>query len=409
MRPCNPRLRSRVAERTGIGGTAWDGGTPARMENLFHLGPRAESRFTLAHSPVPWLNTVLMTCPVLVYNLAMFAVDAAALMRLRRTRTTSAWLTASFAVAAAAGVLALGVADHRLTVIGLAAYGIFLHGVIGMALSAWLLWRSQRRTAIAAAAIALLIAIVGIDAFLVEPHWLEVSYIRLSSEKVQQPARLVVIADLQTDQFGEYEEHSLRRAMAEKPDVVLFAGDYFQASAEQQRELRRRTNAFLRDLQFSPARGAFAVRGNIDSLAWRETFEGLPVEAVESTRSFDLGDLRVTCLSMRDSFNPKLKVPSHGPEQFHIVLGHSPNYALGEIEADLLVAGHTHGGQVRLPGIGPLATSSRVPRSWAAGLTDLPGGGKLLVSRGVGMERAGAPRLRFLCRPQLVVVDLVPR
>jgi hypothetical protein len=32
----------------------------------------------------------------------------------------------------------------------------------------------------------------------------------------------------------------------------------------------------------------------------------------------------------------------------------------------------------------------------------------LIVSRGIGMERAAAPRLRFLCRPQIVVVELVP-
>jgi hypothetical protein len=95
-------------------------------------------------------------------------------------------------------------------------------------------------------------------------------------------------------------------------------------------------------------------------------------------------------------------------DRFHLVLGHSPNFALGRVEADLLVAGHTHGGQVRLPLVGPLITLSAVPRSWAAGLTELPGGGQLLVSRGLGMERAGAPRLRFLCRPELVVIDLIP-
>ena len=77
-------------------------------------------------------------------------------------------------------------------------------------------------------------------------------------------------------------------------------------------------------------------------------------------------------------------------------------------DADLILAGHTHGGQVRLPLLGPLLTLSQVPRSWAAGRTELPGGGTLIVSRGVGMERHDAPRLRFLCRPELVVLDLIP-
>ena len=85
-----------------------------------------------------------------------------------------------------------------------------------------------------------------------------------------------------------------------------------------------------------------------------------------------------------------------------------PNFALGQVQADLLVAGHTHGGQVQLPLIGPMVVNCRIPHRWAAGFTDLRGGGKLLVSRGIGMERGYAPRLRFLCRPELVVIDLTP-
>ncbi|HBP17764.1 MAG TPA: hypothetical protein DEA08_08220 [Planctomycetes bacterium] len=93
---------------------------------------------------------------------------------------------------------------------------------------------------------------------------------------------------------------------------------------------------------------------------------------------------------------------------YRIWLGHAPDVALTGPDADLILAGHTHGGQVQLPFFGPLLTLSRVPRGWAAGRTELPGGGTLIVSRGIGMERDDAPRLRFLCRPELVVLDLVP-
>jgi hypothetical protein len=152
----------------------------------------------------------------------------------------------------------------------------------------------------------------------------------------------------------------------------------------------------------------FAVRGNCDPPDWNEMFEGSGVTVVDATRSFDLGDVQLTCLGVGDSFDPSFSIGDETPGRFHLVFGHAPNFALGKVEADLLVTGHTHGGQVQLPWSGPLLTLSRVPRAWGAGLTELPGGGKLLVSRGIGMERGYAPPIRFLCRPELMVIDLVP-
>ncbi len=167
-------------------------------------------------------------------------------------------------------------------------------------------------------------------------------------------------------------------------------------------------NGFLDEIHFADGRDIFAVEGNIDRSGWTNAFESLGVTTARVTRSFELAELRLTCLAMHESRGRVRHLSHNRPDRFHIVLGHVPNFALGPIDADLLLAGHTHGGQVRLPLIGPLMTLSELPRSWAAGKTELPGGATLIVSRGVGMERAGAPRLRFLCRPELVVIDLIP-
>lgn len=344
----------------------------------------------------------------LLYNLTMLLVDVAVLVVLRRRRTVTAAVGGTVLAAGAAVLLAAMLALGRMSLLRLLAYGVFLHGPLGLLGVAGLLWPVRRRWAVVVGLTAVGVLGVAVDAFWIEPHWLEVTHLKLASPKLSRTLRIAVVADLQTDDFGDYERQLLRQVLAEKPDLILLAGDYLQVPPSKLKRLRQETREFLAAVRFSAPLGVFAVRGNCDPRNWQEAFEGLPIRAVEASESFDLGELQLSCLSMRNSFRTALEWSAPNSEQFHLVLGHAPDFALGRIQADLLVAGHTHGGQVRLPGIGPLLTLSAVPRAWAAGLTDLPSGGKLVVSRGVGLERGPAPRLRFGCRPQLLVIDLVP-
>jgi len=180
-----------------------------------------------------------------------------------------------------------------------------------------------------------------------------------------------------------------------------------QGDAAVQAEIGPKFNALVRAADLDAQLGNFAVQGNVDPRGWERLFDGTGVTTTSTSTAWDDGILRVTALSLGDSFDPTLVVAPAEP--FHIVFGHSPDFALGDVQADLLIAGHTHGGQVRIPGIGPLLTLSRLPKAWTSGLTALDGGRTLIVSRGIGMERADAPRLRFFCRPQLVFVQVAPR
>ena len=276
---------------------------------------------------------------------------------------------------------------------------------------------------------ALAIALVALDAFLIEPQWLVVTHYSLRSAKLTHPLRIAVIADIQMDAFGPHEREALVKAAAERPDLVLFAGDYLQADNE---DTSRAVAAdFQRELLqvglVSTRYGAFAVQGNAELRPGKRNPNGvgrpsnerdwpsavfgtLPVVSIVREHTEVRGDIAITGLSLDESFDLRGFAPSDpSPDLFHIVLGHAPDYALGDFPADLLVAGHTHGGQVQLPGIGPLLTFSSVPRAWAAGtLTKLRGGATLVVSRGIGVERWEAPRLRFFCRPELVIIDVNP-
>jgi uncharacterized protein len=91
-----------------------------------------------------------------------------------------------------------------------------------------------------------------------------------------------------------------------------------------------------------------------------------------------------------------------------ILLTHRPDAAfhLPEGGVELVVSGHTHGGQVQLPWIGPPITMSNVPRDVAAGGLHTLDGQEIYVSGGVGLERATAPQVRLNARPSIGIVTL---
>jgi uncharacterized protein len=95
------------------------------------------------------------------------------------------------------------------------------------------------------------------------------------------------------------------------------------------------------------------------------------------------------------------------PDAVGLAIVHSPDPApeLAALGYDLILAGHTHGGQVRMPFTGALVTNSAVPRRLSMGLSRL-GSAFMHVSPGLGTSKF-AP-FRFLCRPEATMLELVP-
>lgn len=348
----------------------------------------------------------MLTSTILFYLAAgLLAVAGTFAVRSHGSRPIPVILWSSLVLANLGLLLPLAFGEGLFGILRHAAHGLF--GVVPLALSLFAIAvRDWRR--ILALLVALLLWGGAFYAFRIEPFSLEVNRHRVVSDELPGALRIVVLADLQTGTIGEYELGVLRRVAALRPDLVIFPGDHLHVGtrAEYLEQTRRFRDAWRR-VGLEPRLGGVAVGGDVDPPGlWERMFEGLPVRTLRSTRTVRLGELYVTGLSMRDSGDPTLELP--GVPGFHVVVGHRPDYALGRVEGDLLLAGHTHGGQVRLPGVGPLVISSRVPRSWAAGRTALADDRTLIVSKGIGMERGYAPQLRFLCPPELVVVDVEP-
>jgi uncharacterized protein len=95
------------------------------------------------------------------------------------------------------------------------------------------------------------------------------------------------------------------------------------------------------------------------------------------------------------------------PGRFGLALVHAPDPApeLAALGWDLILSGHTHGGQVRLPVVGALVSNSTIPTRLCMGLSSL-GRSYLHVSPGLGTSKY-AP-FRFLCRPEATLLELRP-
>jgi predicted MPP superfamily phosphohydrolase len=306
----------------------------------------------------------------------------------------------------ASALMSVGLSPDGLGAVALMAWGVFLHVPLFLLTFGVLAFRSHKLSALMALLIALLILTVCVDAFLIEPHWLEVTHVTLTSDKLDRSIRVAVLADIQTDAPGKYDARVFACVKAEQPDLIVFLGDYIQTTTEEFAVAAKKLNTLLRDASFNPPLGMFAIQGNKDHDLWTDIFSGLNVTCLDQTTTTNIGPLTLTGLSFAQSFQANVTLAPQ--EKYHLVLGHCPDYALGQTHADLMLAGHTHGGQVQLPGLGALLTYSKVPRAWASGLTQIAPRQHLYVSRGIGMERGHAPRLRFLCRPELVILTLAP-
>ena len=258
---------------------------------------------------------------------------------------------------------------------------------------------------------------LGVYATHIEPHWLRVDHHELgvSSARTGDDAiRIGVIGDLQSAGIGDHEREAVREVMATEPDLVLLPGDLFQGprSTTDTAELR----ALLGELR-APG-GVYFVQGDCEGGGgYHELLAGLAItilddEVVET----EVGDRRIRIGGTRLAFDTPaadevrdelLATPDDGA--LTILLSHRPDTALrlpADSRVDLTVAGHTHGGQIVAPVIGPLVTLSDVPRDIARGGLGRVADNPIYVSPGVGLERGHAPQVRFGSRPAVGIITV---
>ncbi len=278
--------------------------------------------------------------------------------------------------------------------------------------------RFLRLSAAAAAAAGLGLPL---DAFAVEPYWPRIARHRLVFEPPARPPsglRILHLTDLHRSSIvpDRFLARHLARGMALEPHLVVLTGDYVTAAHSRWID---GLGDVLRALR-APL-GVFAVPGNHDGGAWAGGHGGSP-ELTPMTRELESAGIavlvneRITLVHggvpfdvaglgdlWAGMFDPAATFAGAGAGRFCLTLTHNPDTLMDLVEypADLLLCGHTHGGQVRVPGLGaPILPVEQ--RRFDQGWFDLGAGRQAFVNRGLGMLR----RVRFRCRPEMALLTI---
>lgn len=230
---------------------------------------------------------------------------------------------------------------------------------------------------------------------------------------LRAPLRLVLLSDIHVEAPDMPPERLVRivaQVNALEPDLVLIAGDFIS-------EKYAGTHLYSMRAAIAPLAGLKARFGTVAVLGNHDHWNDAPgaraalAEAgvrLLSNQAAAIGPLAVGGLD--DDFTGRANLPATlralralpGPR---IILSHSPDpFAVLPTDVPLMLAGHTHCGQVALPFFGAVKTMSRYGKRYACGI--IREGGKTLIV-GAGLGTSGLP-LRLGAVPDLWLVTLRP-
>lgn len=251
-----------------------------------------------------------------------------------------------------------------------------------------------------------------------------------SSSKIKEPAILVFLSDLHDNTFGEKNEKLLKEIKRIHPDAVLIGGDTMVTKPG--RADLSRTKELLQGISRLSC-PVFYANGNHEQRIQRDrgVYGSMYDEFRKLLEEYQVNYLQNKTIQWRDDiavsgvdiawkyyqdFHPDSMVPYYltrrlgkaESERFQILLAHSPLFfdAYAGWGADLSLAGHFHGGTIRLPGLGGVMTPQyQFFHPFCGGVFE-QNGRWMLVSRGLGTHSIN---IRIGNRPQLAVIRLEPK
>ena len=278
--------------------------------------------------------------------------------------------------------------------------------------------RENYRVSLAVFVIAVIFLSTFVYATFIEPKDLKIKRHQIFTDKFTGEVTIAHITDFQSAKVGAYENWVIETINEIDPDIIFHTGDFVQPYNSEDRigEIKKLAGLFKK---LNPKYGTYNVMGNIETVSDIKVFDQISGTNTLLDENIIISDTGIELDILGLSLAKSMKGDRYGitrwliksKDKFTILLGHAPDYVIDirDKDIDLCLAGHTHGGQIRLPFIGPLMTASSVPREWAMGFRRI-GQLYLNVSAGIGAERLeGLPAIRFNCPPDISIITVTGR
>ena len=250
----------------------------------------------------------------------------------------------------------------------------------------------------------------------------KISFYQETSEKVSSDIRIAVISDIHNREYGENNEVLISDLQALKPDLILFLGDVVTRDEDDYQPMLDLVSAL------TGVAPCYGVLGNHESeriyygddRALPKRFESAGLRLLRNSREeLRIGGDTVQLIGVEGTaygfeeyggreFMEKADID---PSSYCILMTHIPilfETQLSGYDFDLGLAGHVHGGIVKLPIVGGLYSDEEgfFPK-FCAGKYVLDKQQTLIISAGLGDSKTFPPRINNM--PELVVIDILPR
>jgi uncharacterized protein len=264
-------------------------------------------------------------------------------------------------------------------------------------------------------------AIGGADALFLEPKTLVAERVQVQLKRLPEEFHGFRIAQISDVHFGPYMgksglERAVQLAQSFRPDLLVLTGDFVSHPLGEPNGLRGARHADPCADVLSTVRGVpvLAILGNHDHMNSARIVEGALNDrgiTVLRNRALPLerGNRRIWISGVDDALfgaaDLGKALSGVSPSETTILLAHEPDFAdsVTRFPVDLQLSGHSHGGQVRLPGIGALVLP-RMAEKYPVGLNRV-GALQVYTNRGLGVIN---PPVRFNCPPEVTFVTLLP-